>query len=143
MWEHVGGELDTAHGCVTLPRMKRGGVLAGVAAVVVATSLTGCESRPYPDWCRDLDSWRSSVYPRAVAAGMEISPEQRLDLISALQAHEDAVAEYPELASAFGALITWWENPPSGAGLAERRAVEQDVWNEFEGAHEACPGPYY
>lgn len=118
-------------------------MLTWLAAVLLATSLTGCEARPYPNWCSDLDDWRSAVYPLAVAAGTEISPAQRLDLVAALHAHEAEVKEYPELASAFGALISWWENPPPGARLAERRAVEEVVWNEFDSVHERCPGPYY
>lgn len=119
-------------------------MIAGSAVVVLAAALSGCEIRPpYPEWCSALDDWESEVYPLAVAASPTLPPAQRRVLAQALRAHTDEIAEYPELSTAFGALIDWWERTAPGGGLAERRVVEEQVWDEFSVVHEACPGPFY
>jgi hypothetical protein len=125
--------------------MRRSGVVAGLATVALATALTGCGVRPpYPDWCRDLDDWLSDVYPVVEDADTPMSPEKGRDLAETLREHTDEVAQYPELASAFGSLITSFEEVAPGAeGLSDRRTLAEDVWDAFGSVHEPCPGPYY
>lgn len=124
--------------------MRRSGVIAGLSVVVLATALTGCEIRPpYPEWCSALDDWLSDVRPTIVATSPTISPVQRRDLVEELRSHTEAIAEYPRLSTAFAALIGWWEAAAPGDGLADRRVLEEQVWDEFGVIHEACPGPFY